>query len=69
MCTSCSQQHIIRQLSNNNRDQTVCVICHQCCEDGYWPAGQCSGPCCARLRALAGVRTVGDILHHNASFQ
>eukprot|EP00972_Heterocapsa_arctica_P004629 687512-Heterocapsa_arctica.AAC.1 len=68
-CSSCGQEGVVRKVSNNKNNQLICIVCLQCNEGAYWPAGQCSGPCCARLRALAGVRTVADILHHNSGFK
>eukprot|EP00972_Heterocapsa_arctica_P101594 14968972-Heterocapsa_arctica.AAC.1 len=68
-CNLCNEDHIVRRLSNKKKDQFICASCMHGNEGGYWPAGQCSGRCCARLRALGGVRTVSDILDHNANFK
>eukprot|EP00972_Heterocapsa_arctica_P010498 1541900-Heterocapsa_arctica.AAC.1 len=56
-CSTCGQDRAVRQVSNKKKDRTICISCFQCTEGGYWPAGQCSGPCCTRLRAHAGIRT------------
>eukprot|EP00972_Heterocapsa_arctica_P004722 700656-Heterocapsa_arctica.AAC.1 len=68
-CTLCNQDHIVRRLSHKKKDQFICAACMHCNEGGYWPAGQCSGACCARLRALGTTWTVSDILNHNVSFK
>eukprot|EP00972_Heterocapsa_arctica_P085469 12596435-Heterocapsa_arctica.AAC.1 len=39
VCSACAQKHVVRQLSNKKKDKVICIICHQCTEDGYWPAG------------------------------